>query len=60
MFFSVLDKETLDKVLGSEDREFFSLTGLVSDKTLRAVNEMGFTEMMEIQFKSIKPLLEGR
>ena len=58
--FFVLDKEILDKVLGSEERQFSSLAGLVSDKTLRAVNEMGFSEMMEIQFKSIKPLLEGR
>ena len=54
----------LDTVLGvdqrDEDCQFSSLAGLVSDKTLRAVEGMGFTEMMEIQHKAIKPLLQGR
>ncbi len=53
----------VEKVLGigsTSDRHFSSLAGAVSDKTLKAVAEMGFTEMMEIQFKSIRPLLEGR
>ena len=40
--------------------EFKSLQGLVSEKTLNAVADMGFTTMMEIQHKSIVPLLKGR
>lgn len=53
---------TLDDVMGSDcsDRSFSSLAEVVSDKTLKAVSEMGFTEMMEIQSKSIRPLLQGR
>lgn len=54
----------LDAVLGVEagggDRRFSSLVELVSEKTLRAVEEMGFPEMMEIQHKAIRPLLQGR
>ena len=54
----------LEKVLdgghGLEERQFASLAGLVSEKTLRAIEEMGFTEMMEIQYRTIRPLLEGR
>lgn len=45
---------------GDGDRRFSSLTDCVSDKTLKAISEMGFTEMMEIQYRSIKPLLEGK
>uniref|UniRef100_A0ABI7WMS0 ATP-dependent RNA helicase n=1 Tax=Felis catus TaxID=9685 RepID=A0ABI7WMS0_FELCA len=43
-----------------EDTSFASLTDLVSENTLRAIKEMGFTNMTEIQHKSIRPLLEGR
>uniref|UniRef100_A0A4W3HKG5 ATP-dependent RNA helicase n=1 Tax=Callorhinchus milii TaxID=7868 RepID=A0A4W3HKG5_CALMI len=43
-----------------EDTSFSSLTALVSEHTLRAIAEMGFTHMTEIQHKSIRPLLEGR
>ncbi len=43
-----------------EDRRFSSLADCVSDKTLKAIHEMGFTEMMEIQHRSIRPLLEGK
>lgn len=43
-----------------EDTSFASLAGLVSDSTLKAVKEMGFEHMTEIQHKSIRPLLEGR
>ena len=32
----------------------------MSEKTLNAINDMGFTTMMEIQHKSIAPLLKGR
>ncbi len=42
------------------DRSFSSLSDCVSDKTLKAISEMGFTEMMEIQYRSIRPLLEGK
>ncbi|XP_073993621.1 probable ATP-dependent RNA helicase pitchoune [Rhodnius prolixus] len=41
-------------------REFKSLEGKVSDGTLKAVEEMGFTTMTEIQSRAIPPLLEGR
>ncbi|XP_068185253.1 ATP-dependent RNA helicase DDX18 [Antennarius striatus] len=43
-----------------EDTSFSSLEGLVSENTLKAVKEMGFEHMTEIQHKSIRPLLEGR
>ncbi|XP_028991735.1 ATP-dependent RNA helicase DDX18 isoform X2 [Betta splendens] len=43
-----------------EDTSFSSLAGLVSENTLKAVQEMGFQHMTEIQHKSIRPLLEGR
>ncbi|KAF3842722.1 hypothetical protein F7725_001571 [Dissostichus mawsoni] len=42
-----------------EDTAFTSLSELVSDNTLKAVKEMGFEHMTEIQHKSIRPLLEG-
>lgn len=44
----------------SVGRSFSSLSDVVSDKTLKAIGEMGFTDMMEIQYRSIRPLLEGR
>ncbi|XP_077131691.1 ATP-dependent RNA helicase DDX18, partial [Ranitomeya variabilis] len=43
-----------------EDTAFSSLADLVNENTLRAVTEMGFTHMMEIQHKTVRPLLEGR
>ncbi|XP_015252024.1 PREDICTED: ATP-dependent RNA helicase DDX18 [Cyprinodon variegatus] len=43
-----------------EDTSFASLAGLVSENTLRAVKEMGFEHMTEIQHKTIRPLLDGR
>ncbi|XP_066136101.1 ATP-dependent RNA helicase DDX18 [Saccopteryx bilineata] len=43
-----------------EDTSFASLSSLVHENTLKAVKEMGFTNMTEIQHKSIRPLLEGR
>jgi ATP-dependent RNA helicase DDX18/HAS1 len=43
-----------------QDRSFTSLTGKVCEATLKAIVEMGFTEMTEIQAISIPPLLEGR
>uniref|UniRef100_A0A182NTC7 ATP-dependent RNA helicase n=1 Tax=Anopheles dirus TaxID=7168 RepID=A0A182NTC7_9DIPT len=42
------------------DREFKSLEGKISDNTMKAIGDMGFTKMTEIQAKSIPPLLEGR
>ncbi|XP_058821330.1 probable ATP-dependent RNA helicase pitchoune [Topomyia yanbarensis] len=42
------------------NQEFETLKGKISDNTLKAVGEMGFTKMTEIQAKSIPPLLEGR
>lgn len=43
-----------------EDTSFESLSNLVNENTLKAIKEMGFTNMTEIQHKSIRPLLEGR
>ena len=42
------------------DNSFKSLAGQVSEQTLRAVADMGFTHMTEIQAKTIPHLLEGR
>lgn len=42
------------------NQEFTGLKGKVSDNTLKAIVEMGFTKMTEIQAKAIPPLLEGR
>lgn len=42
------------------EKSFASLKGVVSPKTLQAISEMGFTEMMEIQHRCIRPLLEGQ
>ena len=46
--------------VSEDDRLFSSLSDVVSEKTLEAVREMGFTHMMEIQFHSIRPLLLGK
>ncbi|XP_044522557.1 ATP-dependent RNA helicase DDX18 [Gracilinanus agilis] len=43
-----------------EDTSFTSLANIVNENTLKAIAEMGFTNMTEIQHKSIRPLLEGR
>ncbi|XP_032771258.1 ATP-dependent RNA helicase DDX18 [Rattus rattus] len=43
-----------------EDTSFASLSNLVNENTLKAIEEMGFKHMTEIQHKSIRPLLEGR
>ena len=43
-----------------DSKEFKSLEEFVSDRTLNAITDMGFTTMMEIQHKSIVPLLQGR
>ncbi|XP_063719804.1 ATP-dependent RNA helicase DDX18-like [Symsagittifera roscoffensis] len=42
------------------DDKFESLVGKVNEHTLKAVGEMGFDTMMEIQAKSIPTLLEGK
>ena len=43
-----------------EDKMFSSLSDVVSEKTLSAIQDMGFTEMMEIQYRAIRPLLQGK
>lgn len=59
-------KRILENVMLSGDvtipdsKEFKSLEGFVSEKTLDAIADMGFTTMMEIQHQSIVPLLQGR
>jgi ATP-dependent RNA helicase DDX18/HAS1 len=42
------------------DIPFSSLEGRVSDATLEAIEEMGFSRMTELQSKCISPLLEVR
>lgn len=42
------------------DTRFDSLKGVVSEASLKAVKAMGFTQMTEIQAKTIPHLLEGR
>ena len=43
------------------DTPFSTLSDLgVSNPTMKAIEEMGFTHMMEIQAKAIPPLLEGK
>ncbi|XP_057617166.1 ATP-dependent RNA helicase DDX18-like [Chionomys nivalis] len=58
------DKEVPSLPLGLtgafEDTSFASLSNLVNENTLKAIEEMGFKCMTEIQHKSIRPLLEGR
>ena len=44
----------------SADTSFKSLESAVCDSTLKAVADMGFTHMTEIQSRTIPPLLEGR
>lgn len=46
--------------LNPSNKSFKSLEGHVSEPTLKAIEDMGFTEMTEIQARSIPPLLEGR
>ncbi|XP_055384856.1 probable ATP-dependent RNA helicase pitchoune [Condylostylus longicornis] len=47
-------------VIDIEDRGFNKLEGYVSENTLKGIEDMGFSQMTEIQAKSIPPLLEGR
>ncbi|KAJ8674861.1 hypothetical protein QAD02_010647 [Eretmocerus hayati] len=43
-----------------KNKSFSVLDGKVSENTLKAIADMGFTDMTEIQAMSIPPLLEGR
>ncbi|CAL1581661.1 unnamed protein product [Knipowitschia caucasica] len=53
--------ELLSGLTGAfEDTSFASLSELIGDSTLKAITEMGFEHMTEIQHKTIRPLLEGR
>lgn len=42
------------------DSSFDSLKDKVCDNTLKAISDMGFTNLTEIQARSIPALLEGR
>lgn len=44
----------------TNDTNFSVLSEKVCENTLKAIKDMGFTNMTEIQAKSIPPLLEGR
>ncbi|KAK0170857.1 hypothetical protein PV328_008654 [Microctonus aethiopoides] len=52
--------ESSDDVDKSKNQSFASLEGKVSEKTLKAIEEMGLKTMTEIQAKAIPLLLEGR
>lgn len=41
-------------------RKFASLTDSLCEQTLKGVEDMGFTDMTEIQYKTVMPLLAGR
>lgn len=41
-------------------KEFKSLESLVCEKTLKGIENMNFTHMTEIQYRTIMPLLAGR
>lgn len=43
-----------------ERQEFKSLEGKISDKTLKAIMDLEFTHMTEVQHRTILPLLEGK
>ncbi|KAF4977889.1 hypothetical protein FZEAL_5637 [Fusarium zealandicum] len=51
-------KLTLPPVAGAEAQSFEELS--LSDKSMKAINEMGFTKMTEIQRRGIPPSLAGR
>jgi len=44
----------------TNDTSFSVLNEKVCENTLKAIKDMGFTNMTEIQAKAIPPLLEGR
>lgn len=44
----------------ANDTSFKVLEEVVCENTLKAIEEMGFTHMTEVQALSIPPLLEGR
>jgi ATP-dependent RNA helicase DDX18/HAS1 len=46
--------------VAGERLPFSSLADRVSEKTLKAVVDMGFTHMTEVQQRTIGPLLEGK
>ncbi|KAF7268811.1 hypothetical protein GWI33_018158 [Rhynchophorus ferrugineus] len=48
-----------EKLVDVITRAFTSLKGFVSENTLKAINDMGFSTMTDIQFKTIPSLLEG-
>ncbi|XP_075146036.1 putative ATP-dependent RNA helicase pitchoune [Haematobia irritans] len=61
--FEELDPSAAAEALSkrdNSDRSFASLKGIVSEATLKAIEQMGFTDMTEIQAKSLPPLLQGR
>ncbi|WQF81262.1 Putative ATP-dependent RNA helicase DEAD-box, Helicase superfamily 1/2, ATP-binding protein [Colletotrichum destructivum] len=52
------DSLTLPPVAGAEAHDFSQLN--LSEKTMKAIQEMGFTKMTEIQRRGIPPLLSGK
>jgi ATP-dependent RNA helicase DDX18/HAS1 len=55
-----VEKVESDFVKGSPDTLFTTLKGKLSDKSLAAIADAGWTHMMEIQFRAIPLLLDMR
>lgn len=47
------------KSISESDRSFKSLQEHISENTMKAIADMGFTQMTEVQAKSIHHLLKG-
>ncbi|CAK7900893.1 ATP-dependent RNA helicase Has1p [[Candida] anglica] len=54
-----LTKPKVEEVISEEETANFADVGL-SEPTLRAIKDMGFTKMTKVQAKTIPPLLAGR
>ena len=61
VYWSIIHVLVPGHMLGTmSDTSFATLKGIVSNPTLKAIAEMGFSRMTEIQAKAVPPLLEGR
>lgn len=58
-FYVVVPGSTIGLKVAN-DTNFKVLEEIVCENTLKAIKDMGFTNMTEIQAKAIPPLLEGR
>jgi len=54
------DELTIAEVALPPSKEFKSLESHISEYSMKAIEEMNFKEMTEIQYKTVMPLLTGR